>query len=91
MKACSGRSIFRVTQTADISNLINSKNRHILRFVKIIHLTSQYNCGIMVLWESMGAPCVTHPHTHHRDRVRVSSAFNPGPLWGPFDSRSFFQ
>jgi len=36
----------------------------------------------MVLWEFVCAPCVTDPHTHHRDRVRLSSAFNTGPLKG---------
>ena len=26
---------------------------------KIIHLTYKYNCDIMLMWEFMGAPCVT--------------------------------
>ena len=48
----------------------------------IIHLTHQYKCGIMMLWEFMCASCVTHPHTHHRDRVCVSFAFNIGTPFG---------
>ena len=44
----------------------------------IIHLTYQYIYAIMVLWEFMCASCVTLSPHHHRDRVRVSFAFNIG-------------
>jgi hypothetical protein len=57
---------------------LNIRKLMYFRMGFIIHLTYQYICGIMSLWELM---CPSHI-THHRNRVRVSFACNTGTPFG---------